>query len=132
MPRSTTAWRTDITVSARSPASIPTRRPTLTRPLRSSIDNWRWAGVPFYIRSGKKLPKRVTDIAIRSTTRRIAFFIREWQSFRSQSADPADSTRGRNFAAFSVETTGQRHAAEAGLDGLQLRLQFRRAFTHGL
>jgi glucose-6-phosphate 1-dehydrogenase len=28
------------------------------------IENWRWAGVPFYIRSGKKLPKRVTDIAI--------------------------------------------------------------------
>ena len=28
------------------------------------IDNWRWAGVPFYVRSGKKLPKRVTDIAI--------------------------------------------------------------------
>jgi glucose-6-phosphate 1-dehydrogenase len=28
------------------------------------IDNWRWAGVPFYIRTGKKLPKRVTDIAI--------------------------------------------------------------------
>ena len=28
------------------------------------IDNWRWAGVPFYIRTGKKLAKRVTDIAI--------------------------------------------------------------------
>jgi glucose-6-phosphate 1-dehydrogenase len=28
------------------------------------IDNWRWAGVPFYIRSGKRLPKRVTEIAI--------------------------------------------------------------------
>jgi glucose-6-phosphate 1-dehydrogenase len=28
------------------------------------IDNWRWADVPFYIRSGKRLPKRVTDIAI--------------------------------------------------------------------
>ncbi|HSR09227.1 MAG TPA: glucose-6-phosphate dehydrogenase [Bryobacteraceae bacterium] len=28
------------------------------------IDNWRWAGVPFYIRSGKKLPKRTTEIAI--------------------------------------------------------------------
>lgn len=28
------------------------------------VDNWRWAGVPFYIRSGKRLPKRVTDIAI--------------------------------------------------------------------
>lgn len=28
------------------------------------IDNWRWADVPFYIRSGKRMPKRVTDIAI--------------------------------------------------------------------
>lgn len=28
------------------------------------IDNFRWAGVPFYIRSGKRLPKRVTEIAI--------------------------------------------------------------------
>src|SRR5579864_3341303 len=28
------------------------------------VDNWRWAGVPFYIRSGKKMPKRTTDIAI--------------------------------------------------------------------
>jgi glucose-6-phosphate 1-dehydrogenase len=28
------------------------------------VDNWRWAGVPFYIRSGKRMPKRVTEIAI--------------------------------------------------------------------
>jgi glucose-6-phosphate 1-dehydrogenase len=28
------------------------------------IDNWRWAGVPFYIRTGKHLPKRVSEIAI--------------------------------------------------------------------
>ncbi len=28
------------------------------------IDNWRWADVPFYIRAGKRLPKRVTEIAI--------------------------------------------------------------------
>lgn len=28
------------------------------------IDNWRWAGVPFYVRTGKRLPKRVTDIAV--------------------------------------------------------------------
>ncbi|MCC7236724.1 MAG: glucose-6-phosphate dehydrogenase [Bryobacterales bacterium] len=28
------------------------------------IDNWRWAGVPFHVRSGKRLAKRVTDIAI--------------------------------------------------------------------
>ncbi len=28
------------------------------------VDNWRWAGVPFYIRTGKKLPTRVTEIVI--------------------------------------------------------------------
>jgi glucose-6-phosphate 1-dehydrogenase len=28
------------------------------------IDNWRWAGVPFYLRTGKRLPTRVTEIAI--------------------------------------------------------------------
>jgi len=28
------------------------------------VDNWRWAGVPFYLRTGKRLPKRVTEIAI--------------------------------------------------------------------
>jgi glucose-6-phosphate 1-dehydrogenase len=28
------------------------------------IDNWRWAGVPFYLRAGKRLPKRSSEIAI--------------------------------------------------------------------
>jgi glucose-6-phosphate 1-dehydrogenase len=28
------------------------------------VENWRWAGVPFYIRTGKRLPKRITEIAI--------------------------------------------------------------------
>ncbi len=28
------------------------------------IDSWRWAGVPFYLRAGKRLPKRATEIAI--------------------------------------------------------------------
>lgn len=28
------------------------------------IDNWRWAGVPFYLRTGKRLPQRFTEIAI--------------------------------------------------------------------
>jgi glucose-6-phosphate 1-dehydrogenase len=31
---------------------------------RLQIESWRWAGVPFYVRSGKRLPKRVTEIAI--------------------------------------------------------------------
>ena len=32
--------------------------------MRLFIDNWRWAGVPFYLRGGKRLPKRGTEIAI--------------------------------------------------------------------
>lgn len=28
------------------------------------IENWRWAGVPFYLRTGKRLPMRVTEIAV--------------------------------------------------------------------
>ena len=32
--------------------------------LKLSIDNWRWSGVPFYLRAGKRLPKRTTEIAI--------------------------------------------------------------------
>jgi glucose-6-phosphate 1-dehydrogenase len=28
------------------------------------VENWRWAGVPFYLRAGKRLPRRVTEIAI--------------------------------------------------------------------
>ena len=31
---------------------------------RFAIDNWRWAGVPFYLRAGKRLPKRATEIAV--------------------------------------------------------------------
>jgi len=32
--------------------------------LRMRLDSWRWAGVPFYLRTGKRLPKRTTEIAI--------------------------------------------------------------------
>ena len=32
--------------------------------MRLEIDNWRWAGVPFYLRTGKALPKRVTEVTI--------------------------------------------------------------------
>jgi glucose-6-phosphate 1-dehydrogenase len=32
--------------------------------IRLLIDNWRWQGVPFFLRSGKRMPRRVTEIAI--------------------------------------------------------------------
>ena len=32
--------------------------------VEARIDNWRWAGVPFYMRTGKRMPGRVTDITV--------------------------------------------------------------------
>ena len=32
--------------------------------MRLHVDNWRWAGVPFYIRTGKRLPARVTEVVL--------------------------------------------------------------------
>ncbi len=32
--------------------------------LRLEVDNWRWAGVPFYLRAGKRLARKITEIAI--------------------------------------------------------------------
>ena len=32
--------------------------------LKAEVDNWRWAGVPFYLRTGKRLPSRVSEIVI--------------------------------------------------------------------
>ena len=32
--------------------------------MRAFVDNWRWSGVPFYVRAGKRMARRVTEIAI--------------------------------------------------------------------
>src|SRR5262249_27267148 len=32
--------------------------------LRASVESWRWAGVPFLLRTGKRVPRRVTEIAV--------------------------------------------------------------------
>ena len=32
--------------------------------MRLDVDNWRWAGVPFYVRTGKRLPRRVTEVVL--------------------------------------------------------------------
>ena len=42
--------------------------------LQLSIDNWRWAGVPIFLRTGKRLPRRVTEILISFRDVPIRFF----------------------------------------------------------
>jgi len=45
--------------------------------LRLEIENWRWAGVPFLLRSGKRLPKRTTEVCIQFRKPPLALFERE-------------------------------------------------------
>ncbi|MGI8703971.1 MAG: glucose-6-phosphate dehydrogenase [Candidatus Limnocylindrales bacterium] len=49
--------------------------------LKVEVQNWRWADVPFYLRTGKRLPKRATEIAIQ-------FKRPPLMLFRDASADP--------------------------------------------
>ncbi len=42
----------------------PDSRTATYAALRLSVDNWRWAGVPFYLRTGKRLARKVTEIAV--------------------------------------------------------------------
>ena len=46
------------------PGVSPESRTETFVALKLNIDNWRWAGVPFYLRTGKRLAKRHTEIAI--------------------------------------------------------------------
>jgi len=48
--------------------------------VRFNLDNWRWAGVPFYVRTGKRLPKRTTEIAIQFRRPPLEIFRRASQS----------------------------------------------------
>jgi glucose-6-phosphate 1-dehydrogenase len=46
------------------PGVDPLSRTETYAALRLDVDNWRWAGVPFYVRTGKRLPARVTEVLL--------------------------------------------------------------------
>ena len=49
----------------RAEAGVPAASTTPTfAALKLTLDNWRWAGVPFYLRTGKRLPQKCTEITI--------------------------------------------------------------------
>lgn len=59
----------------RSEQDVPHRSPTETYvAIKLLIDNWRWAGVPFYVRTGKRLKTRATEIAIQFKTPPLIMF----------------------------------------------------------
>jgi glucose-6-phosphate 1-dehydrogenase len=55
----------DVQAYRREPDVAPASTTETFVACKLSIDNWRWAGVPFYLRTGKYLRRRLTEIAIR-------------------------------------------------------------------
>ena len=49
---------------ARSPGSRRDSRTETYAALRLYVNNWRWAGVPFYLRTGKRMTRKLTEIAV--------------------------------------------------------------------
>ncbi|MCM4077778.1 glucose-6-phosphate dehydrogenase [Paractinoplanes hotanensis] len=57
--------RDDLMAGYREEVGVdPLSRTETYAAMRLNVDNWRWAGVPFYVRTGKRLPARVTEVAL--------------------------------------------------------------------
>jgi len=52
--------------------------------LKFFIDNWRWGGVPFYIRTGKRLPTRVTEVVIHFKKTPNRLFTRQYPGYMDE------------------------------------------------
>ena len=47
--------------------------------IRVDIDNWRWTGVPFYLRTGKRLPTKCSEVVVYFKTPELNLFKESWQ-----------------------------------------------------
>jgi glucose-6-phosphate 1-dehydrogenase len=84
--------------------------------LRLEIDNWRWQGVPFYIRTGKRLP--VTQTEVRAVFReppRLGFGLRGPKSEAAQVIVKLDPSTGIRFK-LDARRAGAQHAEPIYLD----------------
>ncbi len=90
--------------------------------LRLTLNTWRWAGVPFYLRTGKRLPKRATEIAIQFKLPPTALF----------EAD-TEAAGGANMLILRIQPNeGASLAFQAKIPGSRRRLQeVRMDFRYG-
>jgi glucose-6-phosphate 1-dehydrogenase len=90
--------------------------------IRLELNNWRWAGVPFLLRTGKRLPKRATEIAIQFRRPPTELFEPE-----------ADGTSGANQLVLRIQPNeGASLTFEAKIPGSRRRLQeVRMDFRYG-
>jgi glucose-6-phosphate 1-dehydrogenase len=86
--------------------AVDSKTPTFAA-MRFDIDNWRWRHVPFYVRSGKRLPKRTSEIAIQFRSPPVLMFGQQeleekWPSVLVMRVQPDEGISLR----FNVKTPG--------------------------
>jgi glucose-6-phosphate 1-dehydrogenase len=94
--------------------------------LKLGVDNWRWAGVPFYLRTGKHLSARVTEIAVQFRQAPYALF-RETPVERL----PANilTLRIQPDEGLSVSFSAKRPGSEIEIDGVAMNFSYRDYFA---
>jgi glucose-6-phosphate 1-dehydrogenase len=100
--------------------------------MRISIDNWRWKGVPFYLRSGKRMARRVSEIAIQFRSPPLLLFGQKAVEEMSPSVltlrvQPDEGISLR----FQVKTPGAMHELTPGLEITPVDMDFTYAEAFG-
>ncbi len=100
--------------------------------MRISIDNWRWTGVPFYLRSGKRMAKRVSEIAVQFKPPPFLLFgqkaVEEMApSLLTLRVQPDEGISLR----FQVKTPGAMHELTPGLEITPVDMDFTYAEAFG-
>src|SRR5467141_783884 len=94
--------------------------------LKLGIDNWRWAGVPFYLRTGKYLSARTTEIAVH-------FKQAPYALFRDTPVErlPANilTLRIQPDEGLSLGFSAKRPGAEIEIDGVEMNFAYRDYFA---
>src|SRR5882672_6954928 len=94
--------------------------------LKLGIDNWRWAGVPFYLRTGKRLSARTTEIAVQ-------FRQAPYALFRDTPVErlPANilTLRIQPDEGLSISFSAKRPGAEIEIDGVEMDFAYRDYFA---
>ena len=90
--------------------------------LKLGIDNWRWAGVPFYLRTGKYLAARTTEIAVQ-------FRQAPYALFRSTPVEQLPQNiltlRIQPDEGLSLSFSAKRPGAEIEIDGVEMNFAYR-------
>jgi glucose-6-phosphate 1-dehydrogenase len=104
------------------PGVNPNSRTETFVALRVLIDNWRWAGVPFYLRTGKRLAKRTTEIMIQ-------FRCAPHIVFREREVEPNRLVLNiQPDEGISVSFGAKRPGTEMSIGNVTMKFSYREAF----